>query len=91
MSTLQDAFNSGKSAIGFKIDYALWKKKTGNLLTQLIPFARVTARMIAHEALNIIKQATPNTKTGTDIRGMWELTSSKQAIIFCHKRITNAE
>ena len=79
VNELQKAFNKGQSSIGFTIDYWLWKKKTGDMLTKVIPFASITARKIAEMAHGIIQKATPRTKTGTDLRGMWELKHSKKA------------
>jgi len=60
------------------VDYSLWKTKVSLLNSQLIPFAKVTARQVAEVALEMIKDRTPNTKTGTDIRSMWELSESKK-------------
>lgn len=70
-------FKPAKGASILSIDYALWWKKTGQLLNQLIPYAEVTAREIALKALRQVKEFTPKTKTGTDLKGLWVLEENK--------------
>lgn len=62
----------------FTIDYSLWEAKHKLLRTQLMPFAKITAKQVAEIALGMIKARTPTTKTGTDIRSMWEMRESRQ-------------
>jgi len=60
------------------VDYSLWKAKSELLHAQVMPFAKETARRVAEVALEMIKDRTPETKTGTDIRSMWEMKQSRQ-------------
>jgi hypothetical protein len=60
------------------VDYSLWKAKSELLRTQLMPFAKITGRQVAEVALEMIKDRTPTTQTGTDIRSMWEMKESRQ-------------
>jgi len=70
-------FRPPKGTSILEIDYYLWWKKTGDLFNQLIPYARTTAREIAVKALERVKYHTPDTYTGTDLRGMWEMDERK--------------
>lgn len=60
------------------VDYSLWRAKSELLRARLMPFARIAARQVATVALGMIKARTPETKTGTDIRSMWEMKESRQ-------------
>lgn len=63
----------------FTIDYWLWKKKTGALLTKLIPYASATAKRLVTRAYALIVHYTPKTETGTDIKGMWRVENRRLA------------
>lgn len=62
-----------------RVDYSLWQAKCELLRAQLMPYAKTTARQVGNVALEMIKDRTPATKTGTDIRSMWNLKESRQA------------
>lgn len=62
-----------------KVDYSLWEAKCQLLRAQLMPYAKTTARQVGQVALEMIKVRTPVTKTGTDIRSMWDMKESRQA------------
>ncbi len=68
-----------KTIFGFTIEYSLYEKKMGDLYKKLLPYSRVVFGRLAEWALENVKAETPDTKTGTDIRGMWQIDHSKTA------------
>lgn len=90
MATLKQVLGRKKGFLtqSFTIDYGKWYLKSGKLVNKLIPFARITAREIAEQSLNIIEQLTPEPgiqyfeggqRRSTDIGELWDMEHSVMA------------
>ncbi len=69
-----------------RVDYWQWKKKSEAFGKELIPYAKITIKAIAHKFFEIVKERTPKpgvqyTREGerqsTDLRPLWDMKHKK--------------
>lgn len=65
----------------FSFDTSVLRRRMGVLADDVMPYVKKAFEALAQWGKDTVSMHTPFTRTGTDIRGMWQLTSSEQGTI----------